>query len=84
MTLNMHEPYNICPQEYYDDQFIKSRLKKLNLENNPLKNKDNHTLGSLFFYEDALRDFLMNIKTRRLQQHHLYNSRRPLFINVIS
>lgn len=64
MTLNMHEPYNICPQKYYEDQFVKSRLKKLKLENSPFKNKDNYTLGSLFFYEDALRDFFNEYKKR--------------------
>lgn len=64
LTLNMHEPYNICPIDYYANDFILSRLKKLKLENSPFKGKDNFTLGSLFFYEDALKEFFKNYKKR--------------------
>ena len=64
MTLNMHEPYNICSKDYYESNFIQSRLKKLNLENSPFKRKDNQTLGSLFYFEDALKEFFYNYKKR--------------------
>lgn len=65
LTLNMHEPYNISPDAYYKDEFIKNRLKKLNLrKDSPFLKKDNMTLGSLFYYEDVLRDFMNDYKKR--------------------
>lgn len=66
LTLNMHEPYNISPEEYYKDEFIQNRLKKLNLrKDSPFLKKDNRTLGSLFFYEDTLREFINQYKQRQ-------------------
>lgn len=65
LTLNMHEPYNISPEEYYEDEFIRDRLRKLNLrKDSPFLKKDNQTLGSLFFYEDTLREFMNRYRQR--------------------
>ena len=64
MTLNMHEPYNIATSKYYENQFIKKRLKSLKLKSDYFTKKDNYTLGSLFYFEDALRSFINDYKKR--------------------
>lgn len=65
LTLNAHEPYNIAPKSYYQSDFIQKRMKTLRLrKDSPFLKKDNHTLGSLFYYEDALRDFINEYKKR--------------------
>ena len=64
MTLNMHEPYNIIPDQYSDKKYIGERMKKLNIENNPFQKTNALKLGSIFFYEDALREFFKNYQKR--------------------
>jgi len=64
LTLNMHEPYNIAASKYYTPHFIKNRLNKLKLKHSYFIKKDNYTLGSLFYFEDALRTFINSYKKR--------------------
>ena len=64
MTLNMHEPYNMIPDQYSDKKYIEERMGKLNLKNNPYQNTNVLKLGSMFFYEDALREFFVNYQNR--------------------
>ena len=60
----MHEPYNIASNKYYENKFIKNRLKSLKLKSDYFTKKDNYTLGSLFYFEDALRSFINDYKKR--------------------
>ena len=64
LTLNMHEPYNMASKKYYNENFIKNRLKGLKLKTDYFTNKDKFTLGSMFYFEDALRIFMNNYKKR--------------------
>lgn len=64
LTLNMHEPYNIAASKYYNPNFIKNRINKLKLKHDYFIKKDNYTLGSLFYFEDALRTFISSYKKR--------------------
>ena len=64
LTLNMHEPFNIASSNYYSTQFINRRLKTLKLKSDYFLKKDKYTLGSLFYFEDALRTFINNYKKR--------------------
>jgi hypothetical protein len=64
MTLNMHEPYNMIPYPYSDNNYVDERIKNLNLKNNPFRRTNKLKLGSMFFYEDALREFFRNYQKR--------------------
>ena len=65
LTLNMHEPYNITPKKYTNKTFVKTRLNKIYKGKNPYINSDPLVLGSIFYYEDALKKLIYTYKKRK-------------------
>ncbi len=65
LTLNMHEPYSITPKRYTNKTFIQKRLQKIFKGKNPYKDNDPLVLGSIFYYEDALKKLIYNYQKRK-------------------
>ena len=64
LTLTMHDPYNLSPKSYTNKKAIHARLKSLHLEKSHYSTQDPLILGSIFYYEDALKKLINTYKKR--------------------
>ena len=71
LTLNMHEPYNITPFKYTNKLFINKRLKEIKQYNN-YKNRDPLILGSIFYYDDAVRYFFKQFSKTKAYKNTIF------------
>ena len=71
LTLNMHEPYNITPTKYTNQQFINQRLRDLKQYNN-YKNRDPLILGSIFYYDDAVKYFFKQFSKTKAYKNTIF------------
>jgi phosphoglycerol transferase MdoB-like AlkP superfamily enzyme len=64
LTLNMHDPYNLSPKSYTNKKAVLARLKSMQLEKSHYSTQDPLILGSIFYYEDALKKLINTYKKR--------------------
>lgn len=57
VTLSLHSPFNLCEKSYYEKLFLKNRLKKQGADESLLMKMDLPILASIFFVDDAMKDF---------------------------
>jgi len=67
----MHEPYNITPYKYTNKLFINKRLKEIKQYNN-YKNRDPLILGSIFYYDDAVRYFFKQFSKTKAYKNTIF------------
>lgn len=56
-TLSLHSPYNMCTPEYYEPEFVEKKLSSLGLTPEDVKEIEPAALSSIFFADDALKEF---------------------------
>jgi len=64
-TLSLHSPFNLCEDEYYDKEFIKKRLKELNIDSKNINKIPENILSSIFFVDDAMKYYFQRMQKRK-------------------
>lgn len=64
LTLNNHEPHNIAPKKYYDEDFLDQRARRAGINQQVRKGFSTSILASVFAFEDALKEFFEIYKRR--------------------
>jgi uncharacterized sulfatase len=65
LTLNMHDPYNLIPTRFTAKKYIQQRLKALHLDKSMYAEQDPAIIGSIFSYEDAVKQLIYRYKKRK-------------------
>ncbi len=63
-TISLHTPYNLAEENYFEDSFLKKRLESLNIPVRNPKGLRDEVLSTIFFADDALRDFFKRFQLR--------------------
>ena len=65
ITLSLHSPFNLATDEYFDKNYLKKRLFKLNPNFDSLyEYSDKRVISTALFTDDALRMYFEYIKTK--------------------
>jgi len=71
-TISLHTPYNLAEEKYFEDSFLKKKLEDLNIsERNPMTLRD-EVLATIFFADDALRDFFRRFQLREDYENTIF------------
>ena len=63
-TISNHSPYNIIEEGYAKASFIETRLREIGLSKKEVSRIPDKVLSSIFFADDALKDFITTYKKR--------------------
>jgi len=64
-TLSLHSPFNLSEKDYYSTEYLEKKFKQLKLKPGDYKNIPDKVLSSIFFSDDALKDFFDRYKKRK-------------------
>jgi uncharacterized sulfatase len=63
-TISNHSPYNIIEKSYAKTSFIETRINEIGLSRNDVSKIPDKVLSSIFFADDALKEFITEYKKR--------------------
>ncbi len=63
-TLSLHSPYNLSEKKYYSQKYIDERVNSLGISRDDIAKIPDNILSSIFFSDDALKDYFNTIKDR--------------------
>ncbi|MBI3510252.1 MAG: LTA synthase family protein [Bacteroidetes bacterium] len=65
ITLSLHSPFDLCTKQYYNYEFLKSRLESTNPDFDKIYNKVNKDfISAALFTDDAIKQFFETYKKR--------------------
>jgi phosphoglycerol transferase MdoB-like AlkP superfamily enzyme len=66
ITLSLHSPFNLCTKEYYEADYLRKRLLKINPKLDSIANTFyTKIISAALFTDDAIRDFFEAYKKRQ-------------------
>lgn len=71
-TLSNHSPFNLSEERYYTEEYIDNKLASLGLVKEDVKKIGTVILSSIFYADDALKNFFNRIKTRKDYENTIF------------
>ena len=71
-TLSLHTPFNLVTEEYKSNAYIRDRIEQLGVQPDQISTIPMYILGSIFFSEDALKDFISAVKTKKEYENTIF------------
>jgi len=71
-TLSLHTPFNLVTEEYKSNEYIRHRIEQLGIHPDQISTIPMSILGSVFFSEDALKDFISAVQNKKEYENTIF------------